>query len=127
MKAATTAAPPGGQPDAPDPLATPGLGVEALELGPLAVAGIGDHQDVDVVAGHVAGDDLVALPEPDAPHPGRVPAHRPHVALGEPDRHALAGHHEHVVAALRLDHPHQAVAGRRLIAMNPSRRTCRTR
>ena len=44
----------GGELDAPHALAAAALAVELVELGALAVAGVGDDQDGDVVAGDVA-------------------------------------------------------------------------
>ena len=49
-----------GQLDAPDALSAAGLGVEVVELGSLAVAGVGDDQQVHTLPGDVARDDLVA-------------------------------------------------------------------
>ena len=72
-------APLAGQPDAAHALAAAGLAVEALELGPLAVAGVGDDQDVGVVRRHVARHDGVALAQADAAHAGGVAAHGAHV------------------------------------------------
>src|SRR5438067_4237946 len=51
---------PGGELDSLDAHGAPTLAWETLELGALAVAGVGDDEDVDVVASHVAGDDLVS-------------------------------------------------------------------
>ena len=109
MNAATTWPRVPGQPDATHALSTSGLSVEALELRTLAIAGVGDDEDVGVVGGHVAGDHRVTLPQPDAAHPGRVPTHRPHVLLAETDGHAVARHLEEVVLPRRCHHPDQLV------------------
>src|SRR3546814_801367 len=50
----------GGELDAPHALTTPALHVEVLELGALAVAGVGDDQHGDVVAAGVEAHHLVA-------------------------------------------------------------------
>src|SRR5690606_756893 len=99
-----------GQADAAHALATTSLTVELVELGALAVAGLGHDQDRGVVAGDVARHDgvLVVL-ELHAAHAGGAAAHRAHVVLAEADRHAVAADHEDVVAAAGLDHLHQLV------------------
>ena len=43
--------------------------------------------------------------------PAVGPAHRPDVGLREADRHPVARHHEDVVVAGGLDHPHELVVG----------------
>ena len=64
------------------------LAAEVLELGPLAVAGVGDEQDRRVVTGDVTRHQLVVASRSFMPRtPAAVAAHRPHVALGEPDGH----------------------------------------
>ena len=77
-----------GQLDAPHALATSVLRVEMVELRALAVAGVGDDQQVDSLAGDVAGHDLVAGPQPHAADPGRAASHGTDLGLGEPDRRA---------------------------------------
>ena len=84
--------------------------VEPVHLGPLAVAGIGHDQDVGVVPGDVARDDLVLGLEAHTPYAGGVPTHGPDVLLAEADRHARRRDDEHVVVAVGLDHPDQFVA-----------------
>src|SRR5581483_5332610 len=80
--------PGGGDLDPPHTLPAPALPVEPVELRPLAVAGLGDEEDLDVVAGDVAADHhVVAVLQLHAPHAGRGPAHRPDVVLREADRH----------------------------------------
>src|SRR5690606_12268469 len=100
-----------GQADAAHTLAATALTVELVELGALAVPGLGHDQDRAVVAGDVARHHgvLVVL-ELHAAYAGRAAAHRAYVVLAEADRHAVATDHEDVVAAAGLDHLDQLVA-----------------
>ena len=123
MKAATTWPFCGGELDAPHALAAAALAVELVELGALAVAGVGDDEDGDVVAGHVARHDLVARRlQLHAPHAGRGPAHRPDVVLAEADGHARRGE------TMKMSSPPfigmtrtSSSSSRRLMAMRPAR------
>ena len=96
--------------DAPNALATAALAVEVLELGALAVAGVGDHEHGDVVAAGVERHDLVAGPHLHAPHAGGRPPHVAHVVLAEADGLAQLGQHEDVVAPVGGDDLDQLVA-----------------
>ena len=100
----------GGELDAAHALAAAALAVEVLELGALAVAGVGDDEHGDVVAAGVEAHDLVLGPHLHAAHAGGGPAHRAHVVLGEADGLAELRQHEDVVAAVGGDHLHQLVA-----------------
>src|SRR5207248_5318728 len=87
---------PGRELDSLDAHGAPTLAWETLELGALAVAGVGDDEDVDVVARHVTGHDLVTGLEA---HPndasGRA-THGPHCVFVEPAGLAVAADPEHV-------------------------------
>src|SRR5690606_27850506 len=63
--------------DALDAHGPPALRRVLVQLGALAVAGLGDDEDVGVGPGHGAGDDLVALPQLHPPDPGGTAAHGP--------------------------------------------------
>src|SRR4029077_6504977 len=86
------------------------LAREPLELRALAVAGVGDDEDVDVVAMHVDGHDLVVVAQAHADHALGSPARRAHRLLAETNRLAMARDDEDVVGAAGLYHPHQLVA-----------------
>src|SRR5581483_5801942 len=78
--------PGGGHLDAPHALAAAALPVELVELRPLAVAGLGDEEDLHVVASHVtADDDVVGVLQLHAPHAGGGLAHWPYVVHREAD------------------------------------------
>src|SRR6266508_4376085 len=64
---------PGSELDALHALDAPALPREVLQLGALAVAGVGDDEDRRVVTGDVAGNDLVARAQLHAPDPGGGP------------------------------------------------------
>src|SRR5262249_56739588 len=89
-----------------DALAAPFLDPVVRQLGPLAEALLAHDQQGRVPADHHHADDLVALFELDALDPGGVPSHLAHVALVEPDAHAVAGGQDDVavgVADLDVD------------------------
>src|SRR5436305_3209761 len=92
-----------GELDALDAHRAPALTRETLELGALAVAGVGDDEDVDVVTRQVARHDLVALTKAHADDAGGRAAHRSHRLLGEADGLPHAADHEDVVFAAGLD------------------------
>ena len=99
-----------GEFDSADTLATPTLHVELVELRALSVASLGHDQDCCVVTRHVDRDHpVIRRLELHAPHAGRRPSHRPHVALVEADRHAAMGNHEDVVGSTGLDDTHKFV------------------
>src|SRR5205823_12766800 len=84
---------PGGELDPLDAHGAAALAGEALELGALAVAGIGDDEDVDIVAGHVTGHDLVGGSKAHADDAGGRPPHGPDRVLAEADGLAVAADH----------------------------------
>src|SRR5205823_8046705 len=100
---------PGGELDSLDAHGAPTLAWETLELGALAVPGVGDDEDVDVVASHITGHDLVAGLEAHADHAGRRATHGPHGVLVEADGLAVAADHEDVVLATGLDDTYELV------------------
>src|SRR5205807_9750979 len=79
------------------------------DLGALAVAVFGDHEEVHVVAGDVHGDDLAALADVHAAHAGGVAAHRARVGLGEAHGEAGAGDHDDLVVGVHRPHGEQLV------------------
>src|SRR5205807_580727 len=100
-----------GQLDPLDAHRSTALAREAFELGALAVAGVGDEQDVDLVAGHVAGHDLVARLHAHADDAlGGAPGWT-HLLLGEANGLAVAADHEDVVVAAGLDDADELVLG----------------
>src|SRR5438128_4304864 len=72
-----------------------------LELGPLAVAVLRDGQQRGPFADDFHRDDLVALPQADAPDAVCGAPHRADVRLLEPDRHAVARAEEDLFLAVR--------------------------
>ena len=107
-------APAGGELDAPDALAAAALAGEVLELGALAVAGIGDDEDGGVVAGHVAGHELVALLELHAPH--TRPPTRPMGRTSSSSKRTVMP----VRLTMKMSSP--SLAGMTLTSSSPSRR-----
>ena len=76
----------------------------------LAVAVLGDHEQIGGVVGHVDRDDLVALAQLHADHAARRAAHRPRLVLVEADGLAPARGQQHVVLARGQAHADQLVA-----------------
>ena len=77
----------------------------------LAVAGLGQDEEVGVGLDDAHRDDGVALPleQPDADDAGGVATHRPDLVLLEAREHALGGGDDDVVAAGRDVDPRQLV------------------
>src|SRR3989475_5434104 len=93
--------------DVDDALAGPALQAVLVERRALAVAALGDRQDLGALLHDVARDDLVALVHLDATHAGGAAPHRPHLVFGEADGHAQLGGDHHLaraVGAARGDH-----------------------
>src|SRR5215216_1329076 len=82
-----------------DALDAPALAGVLLQRGALAVAGVGDHQQVGVRADHLHGQHLVVASQPHGGHAARLPTHRADVGLAEAYGHALAGDEQQVVVA----------------------------
>ena len=96
--------------DQPDALAAAMLAPELGQRHALAVAGLGQHEEVAVGLDDAHADDRVALAgEPDADDAGRVAAHRPDLALGEAGELALGRGDDDVVVAGRDVDPGQLV------------------
>src|SRR4051794_36196731 len=83
---------------------------ELAQRNALAVAGLGQHEQIRARVRDAHRDDLVALPrESDADDAGGHATHRPDLALREP-RELAEGRREDQVAAARRDvHPRQLV------------------
>src|SRR5882724_10414211 len=81
--------------DVDDALARAALQPVLVERRALAVAPLGDGEDLRALLHDVARDDLVALLHLDAAHAAGAAAHRPHLVLGESDGHPeLGGDHD---------------------------------
>ena len=112
----------GGELDAPHALAAAALAVELVELGALAVAGVGD----DAGSRRRRGRRRRTRPRRSglqlhAPHAGGRPAHGPHVVLGEADGHAR------LRLTMKMSSPPlvgmtrtSSSSSRRLMAMSPA-------
>src|SRR5262249_48895728 len=90
--------------DVDQPLAAAALHAVLVDLGAFAVAVLADGQQRLVAAADDHVDDLLAVLRPDAPAAGGAAAHRPHVVLGEADRHAVArAEHDRLAGAHQVD------------------------
>src|SRR5215208_4963663 len=87
------------------------LAAELAKSDPLAVAGLGQDEQVRLRLDDAHGDDVVALAleEPDPDDAARITTHRPDLALGEPGEHALGGRDDHVIGAARDVDPGELV------------------
>ena len=85
-----------------------GLAVLA-DLGALAVAVLGDDEQVHVVAGDVHRDHPAVLADVHAAHAGGVAPHRAHVGLGEAHGQAGARDHDDLVVGVDRAHGEQLV------------------
>src|SRR5690606_13087594 len=95
--------------DGPHALAAPLRQPVLLYRRALAVALLGDDEDVGPLTGRVHGYDPVSRLQADADDAAAGPPHGPHVRLGEPHGLPLAGHQQDLVLALGQAHPDQAV------------------
>ncbi len=98
--------------DEPDALGAAVHGPEVAQRHALAVAGLGQHEDVAVGLDHAHAHDAVALArQADADDAGRVAAHGPDLALVEAGEAALRRGQDDVVLSRRDGHPGEGVVG----------------
>src|SRR5436309_1942344 len=83
-----------------DALAGATLQAVLVERRALAVAALGDCEDLRALLHDVGRDDLVTLVHVDAAHAGGAAAHRSHLVLGEADGHAELGRDHHLAIAI---------------------------
>src|SRR5438067_43142 len=86
--------------DVDDALARAALQAVLVERRALAVAALGDREDLRALLHDVGRDDLVTLVHVDAAHACRAAAHRSHLVLGKPDGHAELGRDRHLAIAI---------------------------
>ncbi len=85
-----------------------GLAVLA-DLGALAVAVLGDDEQVHVVARDIHGDDPAVLADVHPAHAGGVAAHRAGVGLGKAHGQTGAGDHDDLIVGIDRAHGKQLV------------------
>src|SRR5947207_14863007 len=96
--------------DVDDALAGATLEAIFVERRALAVAALGDRQDLRALLHDIGGDDLVALVHLDAAHAGRAAAHPAHLVLREADGHAELGGDHDLASAIRAARGDDGVA-----------------
>src|SRR6185295_5107583 len=97
--------------DEPHALAASMLDPELVDRDALAIAGLGEHEQVRAGLHDAHRDDLVALllEQADTDDAAGVAAHRPDLALVELGEHALGGGEDHVVLTRRHVDPGELV------------------
>ena len=99
----------GGHVVVPHALAAPARQPVLLHRGLLAVAVLGDGEDVPPRGGPGGAHHVVAVLQPDAPDAHGLPAHGPHVVLVEADGLAVPGGNEDLLRAVGLPHRDQLI------------------